>query len=79
MRQIGIFSFWDHFWGIASSPSPEGNTAGLVVSPLVEKLHSLMLQDMGTLLDPSGLSPFSWLLQSSFPFVPLRVPEYFAI
>lgn len=63
---MGIFSFWDHFWGIASFPSLGRNAAGLVVSPLVP-----ILRDVGMMLDPSALSPFSLLLELSFPFVPL--------
>lgn len=66
MRQMGIFSIWDHFWGIANSPSLGRNAAGLLVSPLAP-----VLRDMGMMLDPPALSPFSLPLELSFPFVPL--------
>lgn len=66
MRQLWIFSFWDGFWGIANSPSLGRNAAGSVISPLVPILWGIR-----TVLDPSGLSVFSLLLQLSFSFVPL--------
>lgn len=66
MRQMGICSFWDHFWGIATSPSLRRNAAGSVISPLMP-----ILWEVGMMLDPSGMSPFSSFLPLLLPFVPL--------